>query len=109
MEVHAEPPANADAANAYVQFGYAEWGGPSSYFCTSRAEACVVSAKEVSQKLPFYFATTESSQIPGAPCAKGCSISVPAISGRILYYQVFFRNASGAVVATGDPAVSVVP
>ncbi|WP_180539624.1 hypothetical protein, partial [Nevskia soli] len=92
-----------------VQFGYAEWGAPSSYYCTSRAEACAVALEKINETTPFYFATTEGTQLRGVPCTRACSISIPGISGRVLYYQVLFRNGSGAVVATGEPAVFVVP
>ncbi len=109
VTIHAEAPANVSGANAYVQFGYAEWGSPPSYFCTSRAEACAVGSTNTANKAPFSFDITESRLFNGVPCAKGCSITIPAISGRVLYYQVLFRNVSGAVAATGEPAVSVVP
>ncbi len=109
VQVHVEPPPNVSATNALVQFGYAEWGAPSSYYCTSRAEACAVALETINETTPFYFATTEGTQLRGVPCTRACSISIPGISGRVLYYQVLFRNGSGAVVATGEPAVFVVP
>lgn len=72
----------AGSGYARVRFGYSENGAATQFYCTSRREACLTDAKQV----PFAFATTES--LTATDCRGGCSINVPALSGRVLYYRV---------------------
>lgn len=89
-------PPNA-ANNVIVQFGYAENGAPTNYYCMPRQEACEVAASTI-QTTPFYFA---SETFSGASCTSGCTITVPAISGRTLYWQILGRNSNGTTANTG--------
>jgi hypothetical protein len=105
MTVTLTPPAGMDVNNAIVEFGYQEYGAPQSINCTTRNDACIAAAGTVpSGNLPFYFASENPA---GAPCTSSCIISIPAISQRILYYQVKYRAANNAVLST-DPVTSVV-
>lgn len=84
-----------------VSFGYAENGDPASLFCTTRAEACFTSAAATTAN-PFVY----GSEAPSfTPCSAGCEIAIPAIPGRILYYQVIRKNggitSTSALGATG--------
>jgi hypothetical protein len=100
-----KPPAGLAVNNAIVQFGYQEYGAPQFIDCTTRGDACIATASTVTPgNEPFYFASENPA---GAPCASGCTITVPAISQRILYYRVQYRAANNAVIASG-PLVSVV-
>jgi hypothetical protein len=85
-------PAGLSVDNAIVEFGYAENGsvtaGP---FCTPRAEACVKGSQAGNL---FNFETTESASYSGQPCSSACTIAVPAISQRVLYYRVKFRTGT---------------
>ena len=47
--------------------------------------------------------------ITGLACANGCTIALPAISQRVLYYQVLYRDAANQVVATGRTELIVTP
>jgi hypothetical protein len=47
--------------------------------------------------------------VSGVPCADGCSVAIPAISQRLLYYQVKYRDASNGTVATGRIEVVAIP
>ena len=80
----------ATVTNAVVQFGY-----DTNYYCTSRREACVQGG------IPEFAYQGENP--PGVACTNGCTISVPAISQRVLYYQVLLRNASNQVVGQMAP------
>jgi hypothetical protein len=87
--------------NAVVRFGY----NP-SYFCTSRQEACVAgSTNNVTALTPFSY---PSESPAGMPCSSGCTIEVPAISQRILYYQVVLRDASNNILGTTLPQVAAI-
>lgn len=95
-------PAVPGADNAIIEFGYAENGDPTSLFCTSRQEKCVAKDGTV-QAIPFQFPTDGTggveTGITGRSCTSGCSIDIPAISQRMLYYVVKYR-ASGSGNAT---------
>jgi hypothetical protein len=102
------PPAGLSVDNAVIQFGYAENGSPGSFYCTSRQEKCLATAATV-PAIPFAFpsdgAGGQESGVAGLPCANGCTIAVPAISERMLYYQVKYRDASNKTLATGEMEV----
>jgi hypothetical protein len=99
------PPAGLGANNAIVEFGYQEYGAPQLVDCTTRNDACIATASTVTPgNQPFYFASENPA---GASCTSGCTITIPAISQRILYYQIRYRTATNAVLAT-SPLMSVV-
>lgn len=63
-------------SHARVRFGY-----NTSFECSSRHESCVTDEKVA----PFAF---DSEATTAVACSGGCSIQVPAIPGRLLYYRV---------------------
>ena len=99
--------ARAGVDNVAVEFGYAENGDPGAYYCTARQEACVAQGATVDPTQPFYFGSTEAASIHGMPCASGCTVTLPGVSGRMVYYRVDSRNSSGGIVdqQTGIQAV----
>lgn len=78
----------AGLAFARARFGYVENGPVSSFFCTSRQEACLADASA------FPFAYEQTDTLTATACASGCTVTVNAISGRVLYYAVE-RSANG--------------
>ncbi|MCU1263533.1 MAG: hypothetical protein JWO80_6418 [Bryobacterales bacterium] len=105
-------PAMNGATNAIVRFGYAENGAPGSLFCTSRKESCVVGTQGTTSAVdpvnPFYFEQVEAGSWQGVPCASGCTITIPGIPQRMLYYQYAYRSNSG-VVYTSPMSVLATP
>ena len=100
-----KPPAGLSVNNAIVEFGYQEYGAPQLINCTTRNDACIATASAVTPgNEPYYFASENPA---GAPCASGCTITIPAISQRVLYYQVKYRAANNTVLAS-DPLTAVV-
>jgi hypothetical protein len=97
-------PANLTAptgtVTAAVEFGYAENGTVAQHYCTSRREACVAA---VTVTDPFAFA---SEPFMGIPCANSCTVSVPVIPGRVVYYRGVFYDSSGVRVAVGKDQVA---
>jgi len=88
---------NLDGAR--IRFGYAENGTVSGYYCTPRQDACITGGS------PYSF----QSENPGwQPCTGGCTIAIPAIPGRVLYYVVEQRDKAGNVTS-GDTQIIVVP
>ena len=59
-----------------VRFGY-----NTAFYCTERRDACLTDEN----LKPFAFA---SESLTATRCARGCSITVPAMPGRLLYYRV---------------------
>jgi len=97
----------AGTNNAIVEFGYQEYGAPQLINCTTRNDACIATGSSViTGNQPFYFASENPA---GAACTTGCTITIPAISQRILYYQVKFRAANNTVLASSPTTAVVVP
>lgn len=80
--------------SVYVEFGYEEFGAPGDFRCTARAESCRVSAALVNESFPYWFAHESFSTATG-----NFKISIPAISGRILYFRVVDGTTPGAINA----------
>jgi hypothetical protein len=83
-------PVSLPAGSGYVRirFGYAENGSAAAFYCTSRQEACVTDASVA----PFAFAQTDT--LTAADCRNGCTINIPALSGRVVYYRIE-KSANG--------------
>ena len=96
-----KPPAGAAVNNVVVQFGYQEYNNN----CTTRNDACLANAATIGS-VPFQFASDNPA---GLPCAVGCTITVPAISQRILYYTVQYRDAAKNVLSATPTQVLVTP
>jgi hypothetical protein len=92
-------PTNAD--NVVVEFGYNR-----SFECTSRHEACVAVTSAINDRNPFYWAGESYS---GLGCRGGCTVVIPAVPQRVVYYRVKYRDAGNAVVQTGQTEVAVSP
>jgi hypothetical protein len=107
--VTVSPPAGLDVNNAVIEFGYQEYGAPQLINCTTRNDACITTSTASTVppgNQPFYFASENPA---GAPCATGCTITIPAISQRILYYQIQYRAANNTVLSAGPPIADLVP
>lgn len=89
--VTVEVPAGLVSAAA-VRFWYAETGG----YCTNRAENCYAVAAALNSANAFAYQHEVSG---GVSCASGCTVTVPAISGRVLYWQLV--NAATLAPAGG--------
>jgi hypothetical protein len=92
------------AVTAVVEFGYAENGPPGSFYCTSRQEACVATTGAMYPTSPFYFEASES--YSGALCFLGCTITIPALSQRVVYYDIKYLDVFGKPV--GASAIQAV-
>jgi hypothetical protein len=104
VAVSIDPAAGLSIQRAFVEFGYAENGDPGNYYCVSRQETCVAASGAINPPTPFYFEQSES--FVGVPCVAGCTITIPALSQRILYYRWRYLNNSGQIV--GSSAAHVV-
>jgi hypothetical protein len=45
----------------------------------------------------------------GVDCSAGCTINIPAISGRVVYYRWRYRDGSGNVLGTSSTQVLAAP
>jgi hypothetical protein len=90
----------AGATYAEIRFGYTEYGTPSQFYCTERMEACSTSSPATLTN-PFAFIQTDTRTLTS--CSSGCTINVPALPGRMLWWQEY-RSADGtAWTAVGKP------
>lgn len=110
VPVTVKPPSGVD--NVIVRFGYGENGTPAQLFCTSRKEACLATSSSV-PTIPFAFPSDGTggaeSGVTGLACSAGCTVEIPAISQRMLYYQVVYRDVANSTVATSNLSVIAVP
>jgi hypothetical protein len=97
-------PGSTTSATARVRFGYAENGPVSSFFCTSRQEACLT------DQAVAPFAYEQSDTLTSVPCgATGCTLTVPVLPGRVLYYRVERLDGTGKATSVGPTQVYVAP
>lgn len=94
---------DASATRARVRFGYAENGPVSAFFCTSRQEACVTD----DQVAPFAYEKVDA--LTPAACSAGCTLQIPALPGRVVYYRVERLDDDGNVLSTDGTQAAVAP
>jgi hypothetical protein len=87
------------SAYAEIKFGYVENGAANSYYCTLRQDACTTSGT------PFVYPSIDSRTL--LACSSGCTIDIPAIAGRAVYYSVG-SSGNGATWTYGAPQVGLV-
>lgn len=88
------------AERTVVAFGY----DPSMQFrCTQRREACVAVSAAYDRADPYKFANTDS--YTGVDCRAGCTVTLPAISDRVVYYRWIYGTAFGTVKSMGPVQV----
>jgi hypothetical protein len=88
----------ASGDSVRVEFWYQEWNG-----VNGRAEHAFTTSGQTATS-PFLWAYEPQAY---TPCGSGCTVNVPAISSRLLYYTVHRRN--GSMEATGPVHMTAVP
>src|SRR6185312_12517089 len=91
-------------AAARVRFGYTENGKIGDFFCTARQETCVTAGAASTNASPYWFISENQGW---QPCTTGCTVSIPAIPGRVLFYAVDRQDGAGNTIP-GTPQVLVV-
>jgi hypothetical protein len=74
---------------ARARFGYAENGAAPSFYCTPRQVDCTTSAPAGK---PFVW--SDETQSP-QNCSSGCTVNIPVIPGRVVYYAIERQDGSG--------------
>ncbi len=92
----------AGSGYARIRFGYAENGSVSNFYCTSRREACVT------DRLVAPFAFDQSDTLSATDCRTGCTIKVPALPGRIIYYRVETSTDGSTGWVSGNVRVNAI-
>ncbi len=99
------PQSDDDSSAARIRFGYAEFGANAMgqpLFCSpNRLEDCTTAPANGD---PFAFASEPQNW---TPCGQGCTVSIPALSQRVLYY-VIDRKLSDGSIQTGPLQVVAV-
>lgn len=86
------------ATTARALFGYKENGNPEDFFCTTRRESCTTSGT------PFAW-LSDQQQLKS--CFSGCTINIPTIAGRVVYYRIEWMDSTGAVLSRGPLAAAI--
>lgn len=95
----ASVPAGTD--NVLVQFGY-----DGTFQCSrNRDNTCYAESAELNESNPYQF---DHEPLTGLSCASSCTVTLPAISDRVLYWRTIFRSG-GTVISTGLTNVQAVP
>jgi hypothetical protein len=95
------------ATKVRARFGYLENGTPSQFYCAyNRKEECRT-RPDPTLTDPYYFASESKQSLQD--CTNGCTILIPGISGRLLYYALDFLDASGHVLRREHTQVKSVP
>lgn len=92
----------AGSGYARIRFGYAENGTVSNFYCTSRRESCLTDRTVA----PFAF--EQSDTLSATDCRTGCTIKVPALPGRVIYYRVETSTDGSTGWVSGDVRVSAI-
>jgi hypothetical protein len=95
------------ASNIRARFGYAENGG-SLLRCTAYQVECTTEIPVASPSDPFGF-TNETVTRQNCAINAACTITIPALPNRMLYYVVDRLDNSGNVVASFPKQVIAVP
>jgi hypothetical protein len=100
-------PATDSGVNARLRFGYAENGPANAFYCAyNRKEACMTNPSPTSAN-PYYFASDSGQTF--ASCSNGCTMLLPAIPGRVVYYVIDRVDGSGNLIDTGQLQIAAVP
>jgi hypothetical protein len=95
------------ASNIRARFGYAENGGD-LLRCTPYGQDCSTEIPSGSPGDPFSF-TNEVATRQACVSGTNCTVTIPSLANRILYYVVDWLNSSGGVVQTGPMQAIAVP
>lgn len=91
----------AGTSTALVQFGY-----NASFQCSrNRDNTCYAEAATVTDATPYKF---DHETLTGLSCASGCTIAIPALANRVLYWRMVFRDSGGNVLSRGATNVQTV-
>jgi hypothetical protein len=97
-------PALPGAKEVLLDFGYAEYGAAGDFFCTPRAETCSITTPALDEATPFRF----EHEVEGAiPCESGCSVELPGLPGKIIYYRIRFLDGATLIHKTRASALAV--
>ena len=92
----------------------AEFGYDPNFYCTSRQEVCIAhGAGPVTEATPFHFAQSDRTNGmwdgSGLACASGCTLTIPALPQRVVYYRLSYRAADGTVLLTTSTQAATTP
>jgi hypothetical protein len=99
--------ASSDQTYVRVRFGYAE-NGPSLLCCTPYQAECTTEIPRKSPQDPYSFI---NEKVTRQTCAAGstCTLTIPALSNRMLYYEVDHLDSRGAILSSDPMQVVAVP
>jgi hypothetical protein len=107
IAIKVSPGPTSIATRAAVDFGYMEYAQGGTYNCTTRNDGCQsVTAAIPTGNTPFVFVSESAT---GLACTSGCTITVPAIPARAMYYRIRYENSSSVTIALGPWQLTAIP
>ena len=95
------------APKARIRFGYAENGAVDVFYCAyNRKEPCYTNPSRTAA-VPYFFKSDAGQVLQN--CAAGCTINIPAISGRVVYYVIERLDSLGNVVVASPGQAASLP
>ncbi|MFN7939200.1 MAG: hypothetical protein U0R19_38100 [Bryobacteraceae bacterium] len=95
------PTVPIDTSTVAIEFGY-----NTDFQCSrNRNDVCIAEKSLLDEAAPYKFA---QETISGVPCSSSCTVTIPALHNRVLYYRTKFRNGLGATIAVGQTQVVAV-
>lgn len=79
-----------------IQYWHDEYAG----YCKDRAENCYAVGSALDENTPFLW-EHELTASSGVPCSTNCTVTIPVISGRQVYYKRLYRDAAGVTIRSG--------
>ena len=97
------------AYDVLVEFGYDQ-----TLRCSpNRNDTCLAHKAHIDENDPYSYAVEgaggRESGLTGVLCSEGCTVAIPAIAERVVYYRIKYRDAAGNVLSTGPLQVRVAP
>lgn len=83
--------APAGTSTAIVRFGY----DPEFRCSVNRDNTCISQSAAIDKDNPYLF---DHETVTGISCSSSCTITIPALSNRVLYSRWEFRDAGGNVI-----------
>jgi len=91
----------AGTSTASIEFGY-----DTNFYCNRNRDAvCWAESSTLNAAIPYRLG---NETYTGVPCSSGCTITIPALRNRTLYWRRKFRDAGGSVIHTGATNVVAV-
>lgn len=102
------PSTPAGTNNVVAEFGYS-----TNFRCNeNRADRCLAVSSTLNETNPYRYPGEGNggveSGLSGVPCTSSCSVTIPVLPGRVVYYRIKYQDDSGTEITSSLPQVVAV-